>query len=98
LLGPAIGPDRFEVGPEVRDALLLSDPDATAAFVANARGRFLADLYALARSRLRRLGIERVYGGGECTHRQEDQYFSHRRDGLTGRQASLIWFESPSDG
>jgi len=87
-LGPAIGP-------EVRDALLAGDPQAQAAFQHNARGRIVADLYALARRRLARLGIDRVYGGGECTHTDAERYFSHRRDGRTGRQATLIWLEGP---
>lgn len=93
-LGPAIGPGSFEVGAEVRDLLLEQDPGAAAAFEPNACGRYLADLYALARRRLARLGVERVYGGGACTYAQGDRYFSHRRDGLTGRQASLIWLEA----
>jgi purine-nucleoside/S-methyl-5'-thioadenosine phosphorylase / adenosine deaminase len=90
-LGPAIGARHFEIGPEVRDALLKGDAGAEAAFTVNARGRFMADLGALARRRLARLGIERTYGGGECTYSQSAKYFSHRRDGRTGRQASLIW-------
>jgi polyphenol oxidase len=93
-LGPAIGPKHFEVGPEVREALLRGDPAAEGAFALNARGRHLADLPALARSRLARLGIERIYGGGECTFEHPDRYFSHRRDGQSGRQATLIWIES----
>lgn len=96
-LGPAIGPGHFEVGAEVREELLRSeaagDPGAEAAFQLNDRGRFMADLYALARRRLTRLGVERIYGGGECTYTGADKYFSHRRDGSTGRQASLIWLE-----
>ncbi len=90
-LGPAIGPRHFEIGPDVRDELLRGDPRAGAAFTENARGRYLADLYVLARRRLARLGVERVYGGGECTFSSSDKYFSHRRDGPTGRQATLIW-------
>jgi YfiH family protein len=93
-LGPAIGPRHFEIGAEVREALLAGDPGAEAAFVPNARGRFMADLAALARRRLEALGIERIYGGGECTFDAADRYFSHRRDGVTGRQATLIWLES----
>jgi polyphenol oxidase len=92
-LGPAIGPGHFEVGAEVRDELLRADPAAEGAFSPNARGRYMADLYALARSRLGRLGVRRIYGGGECTYAGADKYFSHRRDGLTGRQATLIWLE-----
>jgi polyphenol oxidase len=92
-LGPAIGPGHFEVGPEVREQLLRGDPGALTAFVPNARGRFMADLPGLARRRLERLGITRIYGGGECTHAEAERYFSHRRDGQTGRQATLVWLE-----
>jgi YfiH family protein len=95
-LGPAIGPSRFEVGPEVREALLGGPTGGAgdeAAFVANARGHYLADLYDLARRRLVRLGVSRVFGGGDCTHTDAARYFSHRRDGRTGRQATLIWLE-----
>jgi YfiH family protein len=97
-LGPAIGPRHFEVGAEVREEFLrragAGDSAADdAAFVPNARGRYTADLYALARRRLRRLGVERIYGGGECTYTDHARYYSHRRDGRTGRQATLIWLE-----
>ena len=92
-LGPAIGPQHFEVGAEVRDALLTSDMGAAAAFAANARGRFMADLGALAQRRLAALGVARIYGGGRCTYADAHRYFSHRRDGMTGRQATLIWLE-----
>jgi copper oxidase (laccase) domain-containing protein len=95
-LGPAIGPRHFEIGAEVREALLRDDPGAEAAFEPNARGRFMADLYTLARRRLARLGVERIYGGGACTYTEADKYFSHRRDGRTGRQATLIWLERPT--
>lgn len=92
-LGPAIGPKHFEVGAEVREALLRDDSGAEGAFVPNARGRFMADLGMLVRRRLSALGVGRIYGGGECTFAQGDRYFSHRRDGVTGRQATLIWLE-----
>lgn len=92
-LGPALGPCHFEIGAQVREALLAGDPGAEAAFVANARGRFMADLYALARRRLQSLGVQRIYGGGECTYSNPDKYFSYRRDGRTGRQAALIWLD-----
>jgi YfiH family protein len=95
-LGPAIGPKQFEVGAEVRAALLQGDSGAQEAFVPNARGRFMADLSALARRRLAALGVDRIYGGGECTFTAADRYFSHRRDGVTGRQATLIWLEAKS--
>ncbi|MGO9716065.1 MAG: peptidoglycan editing factor PgeF [Steroidobacteraceae bacterium] len=96
-LGPAIGPRHFEIGAEVREELLRGDGGAEAAFTPNARGRFMADLQALARRRLARLGIERIYGGGECTFSHPDKYFSHRRDGRTGRQATLIWLKGAAN-
>jgi polyphenol oxidase len=92
-LGPAIGPEHFEVGAEVRDAFLKADPKAGEAFEPNSRGRFMADLGLLARRRLQGLGVSRIYGGGECTFARADRYYSHRRDGITGRQATLIWRE-----
>jgi YfiH family protein len=92
-LGPAIGPAHFEIGAEVRDELLRADRQADAAFERNVRGRYMADLAALARRRLERLGIARVYGGDVCTYAASAHYFSYRRDGQTGRQATLIWLE-----
>jgi len=92
-LGPGIGRADFEIGPEVREALLSGDPQASQAFEPNARGRYLADLALLARRRLERLGIERIYGAAACTYAFGERYFSHRRDGRTGRQATLIWLE-----
>jgi YfiH family protein len=94
-LGPAIGPQAFEVGDEVRDAFLAQQPQAQAAFVpGNAHGKWLADIYLLARQRLAALGIERVYGGGFCTHTDRERFFSYRRDGQTGRMATFIWIGS----
>jgi purine-nucleoside/S-methyl-5'-thioadenosine phosphorylase / adenosine deaminase len=92
-LGPAIGPEHFEVGAEVREAVLAGDSGADAAFAVNARGRYMADLSGLARRRLAALGVGRIYGCGHCTHADGERYFSHRRDGVTGRQATLIWLE-----
>jgi polyphenol oxidase len=92
-LGPAIGPSHFEVGAEVRQAFLSTDPGAGDAFKANAGGKFMADLAMLARRQLEDLGVNRIYGGGECTYACADRYFSHRRDGVTGRQATLVWRE-----
>lgn len=95
-LGPAIGPDAFEVGPEVRARFLAADPAAGLAFRPRPDGRWLADLFLLARQRLGRLGVEQVYGGGDCTFSQPRRFFSYRRDGVTGRMASLIWL-APDD-
>lgn len=91
-LGPAIGPLSFEVGGEVRRAFAGSDPEAEKAFAASKiEGKWLADLYCLARRRLERLGIEKICGGGLCTLRDAERFFSYRRDGQTGRMASLVW-------
>ncbi|GAB6040495.1 peptidoglycan editing factor PgeF [Endothiovibrio diazotrophicus] len=93
-LGPAIGPAAFEVGDEVRDAFLADDPGCVGAFRPSPAGRWLADLYHLACRRLARIGIDEVYGGGLCTYRDAGRFYSYRRDGRTGRMASLIWLES----
>jgi YfiH family protein len=90
-LGPAISQDAFEVGDEVRVAFVAIQPQAAAAFVPGRNGKWFADLYALARLRLNALGINRIYGGGSCTYRDRDQYFSYRRDGVTGRMGTFIW-------
>jgi YfiH family protein len=90
-LGPAIGPAEFEVGDEVRAAFVVQQPQAAAAFVPSASGRWLADLYQLARLRLNALGITRVYGGGLCTYSDPERFYSYRRDGVTGRMGTFIW-------
>jgi YfiH family protein len=90
-LGPAIGPKAYEVGAEVRAAFLAADPAAHAAFTRNARGRFQADLYALARLSLAAAGVTTVFGGGFCTSTDAQRFFSHRREAPCGRMASLIW-------
>ena len=92
-LGPAIGPAHFEVGAEVREAFLRTDSGAGDAFKATLTGKFMADLAMLARRQLENLGVSRIHGGGDCTYAHTDRYFSHRRDGVTGRQATLIWRE-----
>ena len=94
-LGPAIGPQAFTVGEEVRDAFVAFDPQAAAAFTAGPDGRLQADLYRLARQRLTGLGITGVSGGHWCTHSDPGRFFSYRRDGSTGRMATLIWLASP---
>jgi len=90
-LGPAIGPDAFEVGQEVRDQFLIMDAGASSAFRPSPNGRWLADLYVLARRRLRGLGVREIHGGGLCTHTDTERFFSYRRDGRTGRMATVIW-------
>ena len=92
-LGPAIGPSSYEVGVEVREAFLRSDPAAAAAFSSNRPGHWLLDVYAAARLRLQRAGVTAVFGGHHCTFAEPERFFSHRRDGVTGRQATLIWLK-----
>lgn len=94
-LGPAIGPDAFEVGAEVREQFLAASPDtqAVGACFRDSPGRpghFLADLYSLARLRLQACGVSSLYGGDHCTFSDPERFFSYRRDGRTGRMASLI--------
>ncbi|MDR2926569.1 MAG: peptidoglycan editing factor PgeF [Azoarcus sp.] len=93
-LGPAIGSSAFEIGSEVRAAFLDADSGASAAFVPHGtEGKWLADIFALARRRLSRVGVEpgRIYGGGVCTASESERFYSYRRESMTGRFASLIW-------
>ena len=90
-LGPAIGPQAFEVGEEVRAAFVSDLPQTAAAFKATKPGYWLADIYQLARLRLARIGVNQIYGGGLCTYTDHQRFYSYRRDGKTGRMASLIW-------
>jgi YfiH family protein len=92
-MGPTIGPGVFEVGPEVRQAFLASDPRADAAFRPHVPGKFFADLYALARHRLERAGVSRVSGGGFCTYTDRGRFFSYRRVQASGRMGAFIWME-----
>ena len=95
--GPAIGARAFEVGDDVRDAFVARDADASEAFVAAGRpGKWLADLAALARRRLSVAGVQRVYGGQWCTFEDSARFFSYRRDGRSGRHATLIWLAEPA--
>jgi YfiH family protein len=100
-MGPAIGPRAFEVGAEVRDAFLRAAGSAEPATAACFRpsgggsGAFYADLYALARLRLSAAGVGAVYGGGLCTYGDPARFFSHRRDGETGRMAAVIAIREP---
>lgn len=97
-LGPAIGPDVFEVGEEVRECFLRRDPALEAAFRPSDSGRWLADLYAIAARDLARCGVRRVFGGGCCTFSEPERFFSYRRDGVTGRMATLIWLDEDTGG
>jgi polyphenol oxidase len=92
-MGAAIGPDSFEVGSEVREAFVSVDASAGDCFRARPQvpGKFLADLYGLARRRLNKAGVARVYGGGLDTFADPRRFFSYRRDGRCGRMAALVW-------
>ena len=95
-LGPAISAAAYEVGDEVREAFVAGDPETAPAFAGNARGRWQADLAALARRRLARLGVAAVHGGSLCTFGRAEAFFSHRRQAPCGRIATLVW-RSPGD-
>lgn len=92
-LGPAIGPKSFEVGPEVREAFAVNNPESGEAFTSEGarQGRYLADIYHLARIRLGAVGVNDVYGGSFCTVSDPKNFYSYRRDGQTGRMATLVW-------
>jgi YfiH family protein len=96
-MGPAIGPKCFEVGEDVLESFLSSRipfPDSAFIAILNKPGKYLADIYELARSRLQSVGISQIYGGDLCTVSDPAQFFSYRRDGQTGRFASFIWTEA----
>jgi YfiH family protein len=90
-LGPAIGPDAFEVGRDVYSAFVEQDSQAAAAFRPHRPGKWLADLFMLARQRLNNAGVDAVFGGTLCTFSEPARFFSHRRDRISGRMAALIW-------
>ena len=90
-LGPAAGPDAYEVGEEVFNAFVLRDARSAVAFAATRPGHWRVDLYALARMRLAAAGVTRVFGGDRCTISDRERFYSHRRDGRTGRMATLAW-------
>ena len=97
-LGPCIGPKAFEVGEEVRDAFINYDADAAAHFSPRSTpGKYLCDLYSIARLRLATLGIDEVTGGDYCTFDQPELFFSHRRAPLTGRMAAFVWIKPDPD-
>lgn len=97
-LGPAIGPHSFEVGGEVREMFVAHDAEANHAFRPSPTGRWLANLYQLARQRLNAQGVTRIYGGEWCTHSESQRFYSYRRDGVTGRMATLIWIKAVASG
>lgn len=95
-LGPAIGPGAFEVGADVRDMFIDADTDNRHAFRQHG-DRWLADLNQLARLALTKAGVKQVSGGHYCTYTEKDKFFSYRRDGVTGRMATMIWLAEPPD-
>ena len=92
-LGPAAGPQAYEIGEDVFDAFVSRDAEAASAFVATRPGHWRVDLYHLARQRLSALGITRVHGGELCTISDPQRFYSHRRDARTGRLATVIWMD-----
>ncbi len=92
-LGPAIGPQAFEVGDDVYAAFIARQPQAAAAFKTGSPGKWLADIYLLARLRLEAVNVTEVYGGNWCTHSDSQRFFSFRRDGNTGRMGTFIWMD-----
>jgi polyphenol oxidase len=92
-LGPAISQQEFEVGEEVRAAFVAIQPQSASSFVPGHEGKWFADIYELARLRLDALGITAIYGGGYCTYRERERFFSYRRDRMTGRMGTFIWLE-----
>jgi len=96
-LGPAAGPFAYEVGDEVRSAFVDTNPRASSAFAPTRPGHWLCDLYALARLRLAAVGVTRISGGGLCTISDPQRFYSHRRDRISGRMATLIWINPGPD-
>ncbi len=90
-LGPAAGPQAYEIGVEVRDAFIGQDAKAEVAFTATRSNHWRVDLYCLARMRLQSIGVTKIFGGEYCSISEPDKFFSHRRDKITGRMASIIW-------
>ena len=93
-LGPAIGPEAFEVGSEVKNVFLKKSTDFDVAFKPSSKDKWLMDIYQAARIQLKQLGVENVYGGDFCTYTDVKRFYSFRREKQTGRMASLIWMES----
>ncbi len=96
-LGPAIGPDAFEVGKEVREAYLDTDSALATAFAPGKPEKWYLDIYQAARIRLAAIGVSNISGGGCCTYTDQSRFYSYRRDGRTGRMASLIWLDGNTE-
>ena len=97
-MGPCIGPNAFEVGEDVRDAFIKQDARAAAHFSPRSTpGKFLCDMYSIARLRLTAMGVDEVTGGDYCTFHQRELFFSHRRNPLTGRMAAFVWIDPDHD-
>jgi YfiH family protein len=94
-MGPAIGPQAFEVGAEVKHAFLERDAKVAACFTQQPANpdKYLADIYHLARLTMHKAGIRKIFGGAYCTVTERDKFYSYRRDRITGRMASLIWIK-----
>ncbi len=92
-LGPAIGPQAFEVGKEVYDAFVSKNQKNSVAFIATDKDHYLCDIYQLARIELSAIGVIGICGGENCTFNDSDRFYSYRRHNNTGRMASLIWFK-----
>ncbi len=105
-LGPAIGPNNFEVGEDVRQAFLaqarhrggyhyelIDQCFSEHTKTSDGQNKYLADIYQLARVRLSATGVDNISGGHYCTYSEADKFYSYRRDGVTGRMASMIWIE-----
>lgn len=90
-MGPAIGPKCFQVGSEVRAAFINKKAEYSSAFNEQKNGKWLADIYHIARITLTTIGITRIYGGEYCTVTDENRFYSYRRDGDTGRMTTMIW-------
>ena len=93
-LGPAIGPNAYEVGEEVRHAFVRENPNAETAFRTSRAGHWWMNMYELARQSLMSRGVNAISGGDHCTWHEVDNFYSYRRDGVTGRMASVIWIET----
>lgn len=91
--GPAISQRAFEIGEEVRATFIAHHAQAAEAFLPAADGKWLADIYLLARQRLHAMGVTRIYGGEHCSYNEPESFFSYRRDGVTGRMGTFIWLE-----